>query len=155
MTLKVYGYALRFDTPLQHGKVKKGALMREPESNRLHACRNDIPVYFGDYHILDECGPPAGYASIFLRHDGIYSVATLRQSVDLNALKDCKLGLFAYNIVRGADDEITDGYIGYININASSNAHPIDKIVQCEPFKEPVILYENTERGKNNVNEKM
>lgn len=146
MSIKVYGYALRYDTPLHHGKVKRGALMRDPESNRLYACRNDIPVYFGDYHILCKCGSPAGYASIFLRRDGIYSVTTLRQSVDLNALKDCKLGLFAYNIVRGVDGEITDGYIGYININGSSNVHPIDKIAQYEHFKEPVILYENIEK---------
>lgn len=146
MPIKVYGYALRYDTPLHHGKVKKGALMRDPETNRLYACRNDILVYFGDYHIPSECGAPAGYASIFLRHDGIYSVTTLRQSIDLNTLKTCRIGLFAYNIVRNRDDEITDGYIGYININASSNVHPIDKIIQCEPFKEPVILYENIKK---------
>lgn len=141
MAIKVYGYALRYDTPLHHGKVKNGALMRDPETNRLYAHRNDVPVYFGDYHMPDNYGPPAGYASLFLRHDGIYTVVSLHQDVDLNALKSCRIGLFAYNIVRNRDDEITDGYIGYVNINASSNEHPIDKIVQHEPFKEPVILY--------------
>ena len=146
MYIKVYGYALRYDTPLHHGKVKKGALMRDPETNRLYACRNDVPVYFGDYHMPGNYGPPDGFASVFLRRDGIYSVTTLRQPVNLNALKSCKIGLYAYKIVRNKYDEITDGYIGYININASSNVHPIDKIVQCEPFKEPVILYENTEK---------
>lgn len=146
MSIKIYGYALRYDTSLQHGKVKDGALMRDPETNSLCPCRNDVPVYFGDYHLLSMCGPPAGYASVFLRRDGIYSVTTLCQPVDLNVLKSCKIGLFAYNIVRNRDDEITDGYIGYVNINASSNVHPIDKIVQHEPFKEPVILYENTEK---------
>lgn len=146
MPIKVYGYALRYDTPLHHGKVKKGALMRDPETNRLYACRNDVPVYFGNYHKPDNYGPPAGYASLLLRRDGIYAVITLCQDVNLDVLTSCKIGLFAYNIVRNKYDEITDGYIGYVNINVSSNVHPIDKIVQCEPFKEPVILYENIEK---------
>lgn len=146
--LMIEGYCLKYgELGYPMDIVRRPALMRDPETNRICDAISNIPVYSGEYKVNYAELNVIGRAVLYLREDGIRAAVIISDHHMIRnpePLKTAKLGCFATNIIRNKEGDVVDGYLRYVNINWDTNVHPVDKITINLPFKDPEVIFERS-----------